>query len=433
MKNNDMQKVRDSVLKQVKPDSNVDSKVQDFVSRLEDALKKGKVSAKVIVGGSFAKGTYLKNNYDCDVFIQFPISAQDKDISVILFKSLSKSFKDVEVIHGSRDYYKIREGIVYEIVPILETKDPKDAKNVTDMSPMHVVWANRYFSKKPKLRDEILLSKAFCKAQRVYGAESYIGGFSGHVLDILIIKYGSFIELLTQSQKWKEKDVIDVEGFYKTKQLAMMGINQSKTLSPLVVVDPILAQRNAAAALTFGKYNDFIHAAKEFLKSPNISFFCKQPIDENSVLSKFSKKNVKLVIIKLKPLEGKEDIIGTKLLKSYEYVLTLLKRKDFEVLSSAWEWDDKKDAALFFVFENKELSATKEFPGPFMFQKQHVEAFKKSHKNVVLKDKKYLAIEKREFVEPEKYLKTLFKNKSLDKDYLDEKSKEQKVIKVITK
>src|SRR5690606_10274411 len=96
-----------------------------------------------------------------------------------------------ERLHGSRDYFQFTyESILFEIVPVININDYKLAKNITDCSPLHVRWFQHYSD---KIVDDMTLYnharalKLFCKAQYVYGAESYINGVSGHVIDILTI------------------------------------------------------------------------------------------------------------------------------------------------------------------------------------------------------------------------------------------------------
>ncbi len=50
-----------------------------------------------------------------------------------------------------------------------------------------------------------------------------------------------------------------------------MELNKSKIQSPLIVIDPVQAGRNAAAALSFEKYDLLRKKAKEFLKCWEIS------------------------------------------------------------------------------------------------------------------------------------------------------------------
>ena len=53
--------------------------------------------------------------------------------------------------------------------------------------------------KKMKDKDVLLgirIAKAFCHANNSYGAESYINGFSGYALELLVYYYGSFLKFI---------------------------------------------------------------------------------------------------------------------------------------------------------------------------------------------------------------------------------------------
>src|SRR3989344_6031349 len=217
----------DNLLKSIKPSKfeefRSDSKVNSFLKRLNKNLK----DAAAILGGSVAKNTWLKRNHDVDIFVLFN---NDANASDRLENALEKSFKDIERIHGSRDYFQLRyKSLNFEIVPVLKIEKIKDAKNITDISPLHVQWVNS--QKNEKISDEIRLSKAFAQAQGVYGAETYIKGFSGYVLEILTIYYKSFEKLVRAASGWQMHQMIDISRHYE-------GINKEK-ISPLIVIDPI--------------------------------------------------------------------------------------------------------------------------------------------------------------------------------------------------
>ena len=235
-----------SVKKRIRP-GKAPLSIKKKLDMINQLLKKNKIKAKAVLGGSFAKNTHLKDDYDIDIFVKFDYSYEKKEISNILDKVLSPL--KAERVHGSRDYFQIKNKLSYEIIPVLDVKDVSKARNITDMSPMHVDWVRKNINGK---EDEIRLAKLFCKANDIYGAESYIQGISGHVLDILVIYYGNFIKFLEAVTGWKdgkkEKEVIDFYNFYKGEAIRKM--NRSKTLSPLIVVDPISPDRNAAAALS---------------------------------------------------------------------------------------------------------------------------------------------------------------------------------------
>jgi len=157
----------------------IKKKIDVVLKKIEDECKKRSIKAVPVLGGSAAKGTMIRGGFDCDVFVRFDMSYQGEMISDILDPVL-KIFKGVKRLHGSRDYFQfIKDDIVFEIVPVLKISNPEKAINVTDISPLHVDWVRTSIS---GLCDEIILTKLFCRAQGVYGAESYIKGFSGHVI-----------------------------------------------------------------------------------------------------------------------------------------------------------------------------------------------------------------------------------------------------------
>ena len=126
---------------------------------------------------------------------------------------------NLSIIHGSRDYLRIKisPSFFIEVIPAIKIKNPKEAENITDLSYSHVNYIKRKI-KSQKILDEIKLAKVFCYANHCYGAESYINGFSGYGLELLIYYYGSFLKFIKTVSKIKEKTVLDIEKDYKNKQ-----------------------------------------------------------------------------------------------------------------------------------------------------------------------------------------------------------------------
>ncbi len=368
------------VLAKIVPQHTVLKEAQAFVDKINLAATKRKIRATAVLGGSFAKDTYIVGDYDVDVFVKFHPSYEDDKLSDLLYE-LIKEHKPVR-IHGSRDYYQIKNNILFEVVPVREIKKPADAKNVTDFSPFHVAWV-----KKAKLSDQIRLAKKFCKAQKVYGAESYKQGFSGHVLDIITIHYGSFIQLIKAAAKWKPKVVIDPKNKYKGR--ALQVLNKSKIQGPLVVIDPTQPGRNAAAALNLENFSVFVAAAQKFLKSPSIKFFEEKQTD----ISQLKKKGT-LLVVDITPLDGPENIVGAKIAKLHEFLASKL--KDFGIKESLWEWKDER-AVIYLVVKNSTLPAEFTHPGPPLQKTQHVEAFKKQYKKTWVENNRIFAKAQRKF------------------------------------
>ncbi|MBD3362072.1 hypothetical protein GF358_04775 [Candidatus Woesearchaeota archaeon] len=400
-----MKKILNKVLSEIKPKVKKLKEVEDFIKELNKEIKKHKIKAKAEAGGSYAKGTWLQGEHDIDIFVKFDLKYSSKDLSKSLSKVLKK-FKP-QKLHGSRDYYWIKKHFRYEIVPVLDIKKASDAQNVTDFSPWHVKWVNRHGA---KYKDDIIIAKKFCKVSECYGAESYIHGFSGHVVDILVIYYKGFIPLLKASLKWKPKVIIDYNG--KIRKKALFVLNKSKIQGPLIVIDPVQPDRNAAAALNITMFERFCKTARKFLKKPSPQFFEYKSIDYSKL-----KKKGELVVIKVLAPPGKEDPIGTKLLKAFEFIRRQLDA--FTIIESGWQWDKEKNAEFWYVLKKKKLPLEYELCGPPIKMKEAVKHFKKKHKKTTVKKGRIYAKIKYKYRDIEPYLtKDVLKH-----EYLSDKVK----------
>ena len=80
-----MNKLLDEVLKKIKPSKEEISKVNIILDNIVNKIKISK--AKVELGGSGAKDTWLSNTNDIDVYVKFDFkNYNNKDISSILEK-----------------------------------------------------------------------------------------------------------------------------------------------------------------------------------------------------------------------------------------------------------------------------------------------------------------------------------------------------------
>ncbi len=387
---------------------------------IEAFLKKiGRIKdAKVLVGGSFAKGTWITGMYDIDVFVCFSYkrySEKSGVLSELLEKVLKAKKISFKRIHGSRDYFEAKAGgYSFDVIPILEISNSRQAKNITDCSPLHTKWVKKNINK--KLADQARLLKAFCAAQKCYGAESYIKGFSGYACEILTAHYGSFITAARAALKWSEdkKTVIDCEGHYKSKN-ALAVMNTSKTQSPLVIIDPVQKDRNAAAALSTETFGRFRHAAAKLLLNPSEKFFSILITTPEELKMKSKLRNV--VVLEAVPLEGKDDVVYTKILKAGEHIKQKLELNGFRIYDSGIEWN--KNPLLWFATDEK-IDSYAIAEGPPLDAKSHIERFRKAHKgSVFVKGKKAYARIKRAHTEPSALLKAIIRSDS----YIKERAK----------
>lgn len=396
---NKIKEVLNEAISEAKPSyeeiENIESKVRIFIEKFENELRNHKIDAEIFVGGSFAKNTLIKKEkYDVDIFARFDRKYIKENISDLTHKILKKIWRNkINVIHGSRDYFKIdiEAGLCFEIVPVIKVSNPKEAENITDLSYFHVRYANKKI--KGKMSDDIILAKSFCHANRIYGAESHIKGFSGYSLELLIIYYKSFEKLIREIAKSKEdKIIIDIEKAYKNKKQILMDMNSSKLESPIILVDPTYKQRNALATLSKEVFDKFKNRCKEFLKNPNINFFRMKEINFNDIENSAKNRGYEFILLQISTNKQEGAVAGSKLLKFYNHLENTIK-KYFEIKEKGFYYYNKEDADCFFAARKKGKIIINGPPGNM----KEAEKFRKKHKNAIVKNGRLYAEEEIKF------------------------------------
>jgi tRNA CCA-adding enzyme len=405
------------VLKKVEPTEEdlraIKNSTEKFLTVIRSSLKKLNIDAEVFVGGSFAKGTVIKKGkYDIDIFIRYNKKYKNEELSLITKRALDKT--NFSLIHGSRDYFRINAGenFFLEIIPVRKINKPEEYENITDLSYFHVKYINKKV-KSTKILDEIKIAKAFCYANGCYGAESYISGFSGYSLELLVSYYKGFLNFIKAVSKMnKEKKVIDIERKFKNKKNALMDLNTSKLNSPIILIDPTYKQRNALAALSQGTYERFKKACVEFLKNPSINSFESKKVDLNKIKENALKKGEEFILLESETNKQEGDIAGSKLLKFYNHLEKEISAF-FIIKEKGFNYNNKKSARCFFVAKNKEEIISE---GPFLKDNKNVLKFKNKHKKTFSKSNKIYSRDKINFTLKDFVNKWKIKNKKKMKD-----------------
>lgn len=387
------------ILDEITPSEKERKIVEKIIKSVTEKIDIG--DAKLELGGSYAKNTFLSGNHDIDIFVKFSYSKyKSKNISDELSKRLKLKFKR---IHGSRDYFQFQiKGYTFELIPVFDIKNFSQAKNITDVSPLHKNWVKKHL----KNSNDVRLIKKFCRAQNVYGAESYIKGFSGYVLEILTIYHGNFSNLIKNVSRWKLPVYVDFEKHYKSDKDAFEKINKSKRENDLIIVDPVQKDRNAAAAISREKIEKFIESCKNYLHNPSEEFFVEKKLNIKDLIAESGKD--KLLIVRIKNLTGKNDVVGSKVLKVFDYLNNELKKNDFKVLKNGWYFND--ESVLYYVVKDELLSKNIIHYGPPLKYKKYLEEFGKKYND-------YKKSKGRSYVEIERKIKNLKEfAKKLSKD-----------------
>ncbi|MBN1923272.1 MAG: CCA tRNA nucleotidyltransferase [Nanoarchaeota archaeon] len=378
-----MDEVLKQVIKKVKPGSEevkkLESVTNEIISKLKLSAESLRVSPEIVMGGSAARGTWMSGNHDLDFFMRF---SDEKSISKYYKKIVTPCFKNMSLVHGTRDYYKFNhKGFDIEIVPSIKYDIPSKAVNSADISYFHIEYLKKKYANNPRLKNEVLLLKQFMKANEVYGAESARGGFSGYVCELLIVYFKSFKNLVNFFEKAKPKIIIDIEKNYKSSEEALKKIDENKTSGPLIIIDPLLPERNASASVSYPAFSEFLFRIRYFLREPLLKLFNERGLSSELVKERSKRRGTKLLMYKIKQDRADFDVVKAKLLRKVKQLSLMLDREGWQVYSYGVA-DEKK---LFIELESLNVSKAKKHYGPFVWvETEFFDNFFKKWKNNVL-------------------------------------------------
>lgn len=364
---NEIDALTKRILEKITPKKKDYEKVEALTKALEKkvalACEQEGVNAIVRVEGSVAKDTWLSENLDIDIFMRLPTSIPRKNLGDVGLKIAKKAAGDAKQVErfAEHPYLEIFiDSYRVDIVPCYDAK-PGEWQSATDRTPYHTDYIKTHLGK--ELRGEVRLLKKFMQGIDVYGAELKVGGFSGYLCELLIMKYGSFAQTIRAFAQYNRRVVIDIEGFYadRGKELSLLFPE------PLVIVDPVDKGRNVASAVQPQKLYTFIGAARAFLKKPNESFFYppKPEVLSSEVLkNQLRNRGSSTVFLVIGELNAVPDVLWGQLYRSKRALRTLLELNDYRVLKDG-VWSNEKSLSVFmFELEQQVLPNVKRHLGP---------------------------------------------------------------------
>lgn len=364
---NEISAVTKQILEKITPKKEEYAKVEALSRELEQkiaaACQQEGVEAVVRVEGSIAKDTWLSENPDIDVFMRLPTSIPRKNLGDVGLKIAKKAAGNAKQLErfAEHPYLQIfMDGYKVDIVPCYDA-NPGEWQSATDRTPYHTDFIRARLGK--QLRGDVRLLKKFMQGIGVYGAEIKVGGFSGYLCELLIMKYGSFEGTLRAFAQYNKRVVVDIEGFYADRE------NELQLLfpEPLVIVDPVDKGRNVASAVQQQKLYEFIGASRAFLEKPSETFFYPpkpEVLSAKALKSKLGNRGSAIVFLVIGELDAVPDVLWGQLYRSKRSLRTLLKLSDFKVLKDA-VWSNEKSVSVFmFELEAQVLPNVKKHLGP---------------------------------------------------------------------
>ncbi|MGB9674958.1 MAG: CCA tRNA nucleotidyltransferase, partial [Nanopusillaceae archaeon] len=362
------------------------------------------------LGGSFAKDTWLRGDFDIDTFVLFE---KDEKMSEKIENVLKKEKLDYIKIRGSRDYFRVNyKDYIFELVPVLKIKNINEAKNVTDLSPFHVKYVKEKIEK-TNLNDEIRLAKAFMKNINVYGAESYINGFSGYAVELLIIYYGSFINLIENASKWKPKVIIDIERYYKNFEEIKNNLSKDKLKSPIIIIDPINKYRNVGASVSIQKFSEFIYYSRLFLNDTDKKkyFLTKIYKSREEINNLANKYGVNILYLQIEGNSNNKDIKNTKALVLFNFIKRNISLFGFKIFNNYFYFENDKLVG-YIMYYPKKLPEYEVREGPLIWNSEDFNRFYEKHKGeeLFIRNSRIYAITKRKVNDIDSVIKYILDN-----------------------
>lgn len=377
--------------KETKTASRIADKVLKLVS---NETKNIPQVSGVDLGGSYAKGTWLANSADIDVFIKFYKDTPKTTFTKIFKKIGYTALREFNPYEKYAEHpYVIAEvdNVVINVVPCYDVKKG-EWQSATDRSPYHTKHMKRYLTTLQK--NEVRVLKKFLKNYNIYGAEIASQGFSGYVTEVLILNFGGFLKVIQNIANIKNNEII--------------GQKSRDFDTVITITDPVDNNRNLAAAISKRNIALFILACRTFLKSPSRKIFENKPGKsrehwENVMCIEFSYTNRVL------------DVLWGQTKKALSALNRQLKLHGFVVIRDHIVIS-KERIHIFLFLESFCISKISIRQGPNVFLKDAVSRFIAKNTNNIIwvsNDMTLLCLDEREYASIFSILDYLLSNPSV--------------------
>ncbi|MBI3859431.1 MAG: CCA tRNA nucleotidyltransferase [Thaumarchaeota archaeon] len=305
----------------------------------------------VVLGGSFAKGTWIPGHVDLDIFVRIDAGTpveRFEEVGLGVGRYVTKGYPRGKKF-AQHPYTEARvEGVRVNIVPCFAVR-AKEWKSAADRSPYHVEVVSRLPEKQ---KGEIKILKLFMKGVGVYGAEIEVQGFSGYAAEVLVMQHGDFPSVLRH----------------------FAGTGRLKGPRIFSLPDPVDSGRDLAIAVSGEKYGRMVLASREFLKAPGMSYFRDLKGRSRSSMKEH------VVAVSFQHARLSEDVLWGELRRTLRHVVRHLEVRGFRIARSICASDNSGSSAFLFVPEIASLPTLEQRVGPPVDRGKDVSAFLASNK-----------------------------------------------------
>lgn len=333
-----------------------------IIPKITNASKKLKLPLKtVLLAGSSARGTFIRNKKDLDFFLLFDLKLSVEEIKEQNRKILEEAFPKTDFIeeYGEHPYLKTQLfGVNIDFVPGFFITNISQRKSSVDRTPLHLEYLEKYQTKE-HIKETILL-KQFLKNNLLYGADQKNNGLPGYLVELFILKFNIFENVLKIISKFPATHPITIANETKIKRFH----------EPFVFVDPTDPDRNVASAVSKKNWQIFAFLANKYLKNKSEDFFFE------NIYANYAKITRNTLVLKLSSQKEKTEDTKWGIAKSLlKHCVNELNNRHFNVKTSSSVLY-KDFVYLLFTTEYNSI-----IRGPPVNDPKNAKAFKLKHKD----------------------------------------------------
>jgi len=378
--------VLDRVSERVTPDADERERLRavtaELTERAEAAIDDLPIDADVTQVGSSARSTWLAGDRDIDLFVRFPTSIDREaleryglDVGHAVLPDGHEEYAEHPYVKGEYDGFDV------DLVPCYAIDSAREIRSAVDRTPFHDAYLQARYT--PELAAGARLLKRFMKGVGVYGSDLRTEGFSGYLVELLILEHGGFVPLVEAAAEWHPPVRFDSRGDGGPAEISPSEADAATFDDPLVVIDPTDPDRNVAAVLSAANLARFQHYCREFLDDPRESLFFPEPtdpIDGAGVREHLDRRGSHAVAVTFDTPDVVEDQLYPQLRRSLGGVTDELDRHGFDTLRATTVADgvgeDETGRSVLFVETAvDERPAVERHEGPPVHVGEHAASF----------------------------------------------------------
>src|SRR6266446_3353819 len=354
-----IQAVLDHIAKRVVPRQAERERMSRLAERLRGQVQKivdmAGFAGKVSIQGSYARDTWLSGEADLDIFASFPPTMDRREWTEKVLPAIRKRINAKMIDrYAEHPYLEFHiESIRINVVPCYAV-DKGQWKSATDRTPYHTEYMREHLTLEMRLEARLL--KRFLKGIRSYGAEIRVGGFSGMLVETLILHYQSFLQVLDRASKWRPVIFLDLEKPAGRKDSGDQGFG-----SPL-----------------------FVAASRELQKNPGTWYFFPAKYKRETKAQFFKlldRQNRDTAVTFFEHPRIVPDVLWGQLLKIEKSLTELMTRQDFHPIRSTIWSDERQSSAILVELDTSTLTGVQLRHGPPVSKPEDSQGFLDRHQD----------------------------------------------------